>query len=57
MELKRIDVTSSLMAYDEVLAAARSEGREPNTADRMLAMRAAIAAYEADKKKEGENED
>lgn len=49
-----MDVTSSLLAYDEVLDQARREGREPNTADKMRAMQAAIAAYEEDKKKEGE---
>lgn len=42
-------MTRALMAYDEVLDDAKRAGRQPNTADRIHAMRAAIAAYEADK--------
>lgn len=44
-----MDVSRALMAYDEVLADAIRAGRVPNTADRLHAMMAAIAAYEADK--------
>lgn len=44
-----MDVTRPLEAYDEVLDDARRADRIPNTADRMHAMRAALAAYEADK--------
>lgn len=44
-----MDLIRPLMAYDEVMDIARLAGREPSTADKIHALRAAIAAYEADK--------
>lgn len=46
-----MDLTSALMAYDHEMEQARLEKREPTTAEKIHALRAAIEAYEKEKTK------